>query len=66
MKLDDANYYRERAIQEQVAAQDAVCDEARQRHQELAMMYRFRAAMLTTHPSSWAEHLMAEEVSELA
>jgi hypothetical protein len=66
MKPDDADYYRERAIQEQVAAQRATCEPARKRHEELAMMYRFRAAMLTTHPSSWAEYLTTEDVRELS
>ena len=64
MKPDDAAYYQERAIQEQVAAQKAKCDAARMRHSELATMYRFRAAMLTTHPSSWADQLSETEIAE--
>jgi len=67
MKRDDAAYYRKRAIDEQVAAQNATCEAARERHEELATMYRFRAAMLTTHPSCWAEYLESpEEVIEAA
>jgi hypothetical protein len=49
---DDAEYYRRRALQEQVAAQDATCSAARGRHDELAMMYRFRTAMLTSAPEA--------------
>lgn len=55
MKRDDAGYYRRRALQEQQAAQKATCSAARQRHDELAMVYRFRAAMLTTGPGAWLE-----------
>lgn len=42
-ELDDAGYFRERAIEEQVAAQRATCAAARQRHDEMAALYRFRA-----------------------
>lgn len=45
MHEDDASYFRRRALQEQVAAQQATCEAARLRHDELALMYRFRAAM---------------------
>lgn len=45
----DADYYRARALEEQVAAQKATCTAARERHDELATMYRFRAVMLTKH-----------------
>ena len=55
MKRDDAEYYRRRAIQEQLAAQRAICSAARDRHDELATMYRFRAAMLTRAPEVWLE-----------
>jgi len=65
MDRNDAIYFRERAVQEQVAAQNATCEGARLRHEELTTMYRFRAAMLTTHPSSWAEYLATEDVREL-
>jgi hypothetical protein len=44
----DASYYRERAIQEQVAAARATCERARAVHEELAVAYRFKAAMLST------------------
>ena len=60
MEHDDAIYFRERAVQEQVAAQNARCEAARLPHEELAALYRFRAAMLTTHPSSWADYLTTE------
>ena len=50
MRHDDAEYYRRRALQEQLAAQTAACAAARQRHDELAAMYGFRVAILTTHP----------------
>jgi len=65
MERDDAEYYRKRAIQEQVAAQNANGQAARERHEELATMYRFRAAMLTTHPSCCAEYLTTEDAREL-
>ena len=58
MKRDDAEYYRQRALQEQLAAQRAACSAARERHDELAMMYRFRAAMLTTAPNDWLEETL--------
>lgn len=60
MREDDASYFRRRALQEQLAAQKAACEAARDRHDELATMYRFRAAMLTTHPSCWADALQQE------
>ena len=50
MREDDAGYFGRRALQEQIAAQRAICEAARRRHDELAMMYRFRAAMLTKRP----------------
>ncbi len=65
MDRNDAIYFRERAVQEQVAAQNATCEAARLRHEELSTMYRFRAAMLTTHPSCWAEYLTTEDAREL-
>jgi hypothetical protein len=64
MMKDDANYFRRRALEEQVAAQFATCKVARDRHDELAAMYRFRAAMLTTHPGCWSEAL--QQQAELA
>ena len=41
----DADYYRRRALQEQIAAQKATCEAARECHDQLAAMYRFRALM---------------------
>ncbi|HEY6048967.1 MAG TPA: hypothetical protein VIV07_07975 [Sphingomicrobium sp.] len=61
---ENAVYFRRRALQEQLAAQTATCKVARDRHDELAAMYRFRAAMLRPHPRSWAEAL--QEHVELA
>lgn len=55
MTRDDAGYYRRRALQEQLAAQRAACSAARQRHDELATMYRFRVAMLPTDPEASLE-----------
>lgn len=42
-RADDASYFRRRALQEQIAAQKATCEAARNRHDQLAAMYRFRA-----------------------
>lgn len=50
MRSDEAEYWSRRAFQEQLAAQNAPCAVAHQRHDELARMYRFRAANLTTDP----------------
>ncbi|HVM22097.1 MAG TPA: hypothetical protein VM308_02195 [Sphingomicrobium sp.] len=64
MREDDATYFRRRALEEQVAVQNATCKAARDRHDELATMYRFRAFMLTTHPGCWADALTQQ--AELA
>jgi len=48
----EADYSRKRAIQEQVAAQKATCVTARDLHDELAAMYRFRVSMLS---DPWSE-----------
>lgn len=50
MRTDEAEYWRRRASQEQLAAQNAACAVAHRKHEELARMYRFRAANLTTDP----------------
>lgn len=42
---DDASYYRARALQEQVAAVEATSAAAQNCHDQLALMYRFRAAL---------------------
>lgn len=39
---EDASYYRRRALEEQVMAERATCDSARECHAELAAMYRLR------------------------
>ena len=46
----DGDYLRARAVQEQVAAQNAASEAARDRHDKLATMYRFRAMMLDYPP----------------
>jgi hypothetical protein len=66
MREEDASYFRRRALQEQIAAQKATCEAARQRHDELAMMYRFRAAMLTNIPERWTDTLVREPAAEAA
>jgi hypothetical protein len=38
----EADYWHARALQEQAAAQRATSEAARERHDELAAMYRFR------------------------
>ena len=63
MREDDATYFSRRALQEQVAAQRARCVAARDRHDELAMMYRFRSAMLTRAPALWDDALRAERTA---
>ncbi|HEU4696420.1 MAG TPA: hypothetical protein VFR92_05615 [Sphingomicrobium sp.] len=50
----DIDYFRARALQEQLAAGNARSAEARKCHDELAMMYRFKVAMLARGPDSWA------------
>ena len=40
----DADYYDRRAVEEEKAARHAGSKVARERHEELAMMYRFRAS----------------------
>lgn len=47
----DESFCRRRALEEDVAARTASCAIARERHQEMADMYRFRAEMLTPHLS---------------
>ena len=51
VQADDADYWRRRALQEQVAAQKATCEAARLRHDQLAAMYRFRALMGSGEPA---------------
>lgn len=66
MREDDFSYYRHRAIQEQLAAQKASCEPARRRHDELATLYRFRAAMLSRPPEQWTDVFEKEPEKELA
>lgn len=60
----DIEYFRARALEEQVAAGRARSPEARKCHDELAMMYRFKAAMLSSGPDSWADSLVEEPQHE--
>lgn len=46
MNLDDYNYYRSRAFQEEEAGRSAACDAARQRHLQLADAYRDRCILI--------------------
>ena len=55
VRADDADYYRRRALQEQIAAQKATCAAARERHDQLAAMYRFRALMDSDEPASGSD-----------
>jgi hypothetical protein len=55
VRADDAGYYRARALQEQVAAQKANCEAARKSHDQLAMMFRFRALMSPAGPQLGAD-----------
>ena len=64
MRLDDERYYRARALQEQLAAQNANSETARERHGQHAAMYRFRAAMISTGPAQWSECLRQERLEE--
>lgn len=50
MSSDEAEYWRRRALQEQLAAENAASLVAHQKHHELARMCRIRAANLTTDP----------------
>jgi hypothetical protein len=51
---NDADYFHTRALEEQVAAQRASCDEASHRHEELAAMYRFREMLVRSAPPEFA------------
>jgi hypothetical protein len=62
----EVEYYRARALQEQVAAGKAQSTEARRCHDELAMMYRFKVAMLSTGLDVWGDALVDEPQQETA
>lgn len=49
----DSAYFRERAVEEDLAANGARCAAARERHEEMADMYRFRVSMLKRDLPSW-------------
>ena len=57
VRANDSDYYRRRALQEQTAAQKATCEAARERHDQLAAMYRFRALMGSDEPQSGPERV---------
>lgn len=61
MKLDQIEYYHRRAVQEQVAARKATSLIARQKHHELAAMYRLRTMMLTSSPELWVDDKIAPQ-----
>lgn len=46
--LDDEHYFHARAVEEKVAARRATWAAARERHEEMAAVYRFKAALLKT------------------
>lgn len=46
MQMDDISYYRSRAEQERIAARASPNGPAREIHDQLADMYRFRVAIL--------------------
>ena len=62
----EGGYYRHRAVQEQMAAQKAKCEEARVRHDQLAAMYRFRALMLSDERTAAADPIRVWVVETLA
>ena len=64
MRRDDESYYRGRATEEQIAAQNATSRAAREVHDQLAAMYRFRVAMLSRSPSEWSGSLQDEQLEE--
>ncbi|MEG3122788.1 hypothetical protein [Sphingomonas sp. GB1N7] len=45
--VSDHHYYQRRAMQEQVAARNALTDEARERRLALAQLYQAKLAALT-------------------
>lgn len=45
--MSDIEYYRQRAIEEQIAALQAKCPAARFCHDEMAAIYRFRVSQLS-------------------
>ena len=57
MRANDASYFRARALQEQAAAQRAISEPARVRHDQLATMYRFKASMVEGGPAWISDHL---------
>jgi hypothetical protein len=64
MRRNDESYYRGRAIQEQIAAQNATSGAAREVHDQLAAMYRFRVAMLSRGSTKCSESVRDELLPE--
>ena len=64
MRTDDESYYRARVVEEQIASRNAASEAARERHDQLAAMYRFRVAMVSSGPSQWADVLNVESPVE--
>ena len=62
----EAGYCHARALEEQVAAQRATSAAARERHDELAAMYRFRESFAKNHDpivveaAEWRESIREE------
>ena len=64
MRRDDESYYRGRAIEEQITAQNATSQAAREVHDQLAAMYHFRVAMLSRSRPEYSECLQDEQLEE--
>lgn len=65
-RSDDVEHFRKRALQEEDAARRSMSPAARKCHDQMAMMYRFKVAMLSGGPESWAECLVGDRQSETA
>lgn len=55
MGPEDRAYFMRRAIQERDAARRASCPEARERHEEMASLYRMRIMYIDHGLFSWTE-----------
>jgi hypothetical protein len=63
---NDPAYFGARAVEEDIAAHNAHCVAARERHEEMADMYRFRVAMLKPGLPSWPREVAAEKAGQAA
>lgn len=68
MDAKDRAYFLRRALQEQQAARNAACPEARERHEELAAAYRFKCSesvafvrLVPREPAEPTRHLVREK-----